>query len=342
MTEVASLLRESIGSVCKDEIDLTPPAKRVKMESEAEKVDEKRERLESRLISVLSCVICFDLPSGSIYQCLHGHLMCIGCFNHLLADARLKNEQAQCPSCRADISSKNSSRNLAVEKAVSELPTYCRYCEDEFPRNQIPFHEKSKCDQRPACCEYKGLGCTWVGVHHQVESHVKDCLFPQKCGADLLENVNIIAAESNEELRRYQDLFQMLSYEKITNCDIQLCPSRSDDYIPKLYYETNKFTAFDQLWTIKAKVVGNEKIAARSLSYQLILKGKGNHEIKYFLTKGPFGDAKISPETQRFEFRDDNKESDYHHIALTEETDCNRLLAARTINFRIMMFLVKK
>ena len=56
--------------------------------------------------------------------------------------------------------------------------------------------------------------------------------------------------------------------------DIQLCPSRSDDYIPKLYYETNKFSAFDQLWTIKAKVIGNEKCATRSLSYQLILKGK--------------------------------------------------------------------
>ena len=74
--------------------------------------------------------------------------MCIGCFNHLLADARLKNEQAQCPSCRTEISAKSSSRNLAVEKAVSELPTHCRFCEDEFPRHQIPFHEKSSCDER--------------------------------------------------------------------------------------------------------------------------------------------------------------------------------------------------
>lgn len=77
--------------------------------------------------------------------------MCIGCFNHLLADARLKNEQAQCPSCRAEISTKDSSRNLAVEKAVSELPTHCRFCEDEFPRHQIPFHEKSSCDERYVC-----------------------------------------------------------------------------------------------------------------------------------------------------------------------------------------------
>lgn len=55
--------------------------------------------------------------------------------------------------------------------------------------------------------------------------------------------------------------------------DIQLCPSRTDDYIPKLYYETNRFTAFDQLWVMKAKVIGNEKSATRSFAYQLILKG---------------------------------------------------------------------
>lgn len=337
MTEVASVIRESIEDICKDD-DVEPPQKKLK----SEKKHEDKERLEARLIGVLSCVICFDLPSGSIYQCIHGHLMCIGCFNHILADARLKNEQAQCPSCRADISSKNSSRNLAVEKAVSELPTHCKYCEDEFPRNQIPFHEKSHCDQRPALCKYKSLGCSWNGVWHQLDTHEKECLFPQKTGADLLENVSNLSSEAKEELRRYQDLFQMLSYEKIAICDVQLCPSRTDDYIPKLYYETNKFNGFEQLWTIKAKVIGNEKSASRSLSYQLILKGKGSHEVRYFLTKGPFGDSKINPEMQRFEFRDDNKESEYHQIALTCDGECNRLLAARTINLRVMMFLVKK
>lgn len=74
--------------------------------------------------------------------------MCIGCFNHLLADGRLKSEQASCPSCRTEISSKNSSRNLAVEKAVSELPTNCQFCKEEFPRNEIPHHEKNECAQK--------------------------------------------------------------------------------------------------------------------------------------------------------------------------------------------------
>lgn len=80
----------------------------------------------------------------------------------------------------------------------------------------------------------------------------------------------------------------------------------------------------------------------KTFFYLFIHPGKGSHEIKYFLTKGPFGDAKITPEVQRFEFRDDKKESEYHDITLTNDGECNRMLAARTINLRVMMFLVKK
>ncbi|KAL0166335.1 hypothetical protein M9458_038179, partial [Cirrhinus mrigala] len=44
--------------------------------------------------------------------------MCAGCFIHLLADARLKEEQATCPNCRCEISKSLCCRNLAVEKAL--------------------------------------------------------------------------------------------------------------------------------------------------------------------------------------------------------------------------------
>lgn len=52
--------------------------------------------------------------------------MCAGCFTHLLADARLRDQVATCPNCRVEISKSNASRNLAVEKAVSELPNECQ------------------------------------------------------------------------------------------------------------------------------------------------------------------------------------------------------------------------
>lgn len=74
--------------------------------------------------------------------------MCAGCFAHLLADARLRDEMATCPNCRIEISKSSSSRNLAVEKAVSELPSECQYCCKEFPRNTLEHHEETLCEER--------------------------------------------------------------------------------------------------------------------------------------------------------------------------------------------------
>lgn len=74
--------------------------------------------------------------------------MCAGCFTHVLADARLRDEMATCPNCRIEISKSSASRNLAVEKAVSELPSECQYCNKEFPRNTLERHEQSLCEER--------------------------------------------------------------------------------------------------------------------------------------------------------------------------------------------------
>ena len=59
----------------RDEEDIEPSLKKIKTDPFAPKTDsfaDNRDKLESRLIGVLSCVVCFDLPNGSIYQvCLH-------------------------------------------------------------------------------------------------------------------------------------------------------------------------------------------------------------------------------------------------------------------------------
>lgn len=83
-----------------------------------------------------------------ILQCTNGHLMCAGCYNHLLADARLKDETATCPNCRCEINKNSCTRNLAVEKAVSELPSLCQYCSCQLPRNQVDHHQRELCLER--------------------------------------------------------------------------------------------------------------------------------------------------------------------------------------------------
>nr|XP_054748144.1 zinc finger TRAF-type-containing protein 1-like [Lytechinus pictus] len=107
----------------------------------------EEENLEDRLNEILCCTVCLDLPTFTIYQCNNGHLMCAGCFTHLLADSRLKDEQPTCPNCRCEISKNLCSRNLAVEKAVSELPASCRYCTCKLPRYLLDQHERQGCTE---------------------------------------------------------------------------------------------------------------------------------------------------------------------------------------------------
>lgn len=81
-------------------------------------------------------------------QCTNGHLMCASCLSHLFADARLKDETPTCPGCRCEISRTLCNRNLAVEKAISELPAPCQFCARLLPRSSLPKHEKEMCQDR--------------------------------------------------------------------------------------------------------------------------------------------------------------------------------------------------
>lgn len=131
-----------------------------------------------------------------------GHLMCAACFTHLLADGRyveiylyffiyslvvnwraqlstylsvffffiytrLRDQVATCPNCRVEISKSTASRNLAVEKAVSELPNECQFCGKEYPSKSLERHEKNECDERPTNCKYHRIGCQWKGPVHE-------------------------------------------------------------------------------------------------------------------------------------------------------------------------------
>ncbi|XP_061720467.1 zinc finger TRAF-type-containing protein 1 homolog isoform X1 [Cydia pomonella] len=118
------------------------PEKRRKLDKETS------EKLEHRLGGILCCAVCLDLPPAAVYQCSNGHLMCAPCFTHLLADARLRDEAATCPNCRVEISKTSASRNLAVEKTVSELPSECKYCAQVFPRHSLQHHEEKICEDR--------------------------------------------------------------------------------------------------------------------------------------------------------------------------------------------------
>lgn len=336
---------ESGGFVEKLEDFSEPEAKKRKLTSP---LDSKPDKLELRLGGILCCAVCLDLPRAAIYQCTNGHLMCAGCFTHVLADARLRDEMATCPNCRIEISKSSASRNLAVEKAVSELPSECQYCNKEFPRNILERHEQSLCEERITNCPYSRIGCPWRGPHHESLSHEQTCTHPHRSGAEVMEALQVVDQRNEEEKKLYDSVFDLLSYEKITFNDLQMKPYRTDEFVHKLFYETSRFSAFNNQWVVKARINNSQRdptlSSERDMTYQLILKTKTTLplSVHYLALRGPFGDMKVSPKIHKFDFTDTDNESPYVALPLPDTAECNRLLAAKAINFRLIMFLITK
>ncbi|XP_020851086.1 zinc finger TRAF-type-containing protein 1 [Phascolarctos cinereus] len=305
-------------------------------------------KLEERLYSVLCCTVCLDLPKASVYQCTNGHLMCAGCFIHLLADARLKEEQATCPNCRCEISKSLCCRNLAVEKAVSELPSECGFCMRQFPRSLLERHQKEECQDRVTQCKYKRIGCPWQGPFHELTVHEAECTHPTKTGNELMEILDEMDQTHKKEMQLYNSIFSLLSFEKIGYTEVQFRPYRTDDFITRLYYETPRFTVLSQTWVLKARVNDSERnpnlSCKRTLSFQLILKSKISSpmECSFLLLKGPYDDVKINPVIYHFVFTNENNETDYVPLPIIDSVECNKLLAAKNINLRLFIFQIQK
>ncbi|XP_067645519.1 zinc finger TRAF-type-containing protein 1 homolog [Eurosta solidaginis] len=308
----------------------------------------QHEKLEYRLGGILCCAVCLDLPKTAMYQCQMGHLMCAACFTHLLADGRLRDQIATCPNCRVEISKSTASRNLAVEKAASELPSECQYCNKEFPYKSLDRHEQYECQERPTKCKYSRIGCQWRGPNHETTEHERNCLHPTKSGYEVMAALEAHDAKIKDEKKMFNTLIDLLSYEKIIFNDLQMKPYRTDEYVHKLFYETARFTAFNQQWVVKARINNSQRDPhqsnERTITYQLILKTKTSTplSIHFFALKGPFSDMKVSTQIYKHEFTDQSSESEYYVLPLPDSSECNRLLSNKGINFRLLMFLLNK
>ena len=76
----------------------------------------------------------------------------------------------------------------------------------------------------------------------------------------------------------------------------------------------------------------------------MISKGKlnGPMSVEFLILRGPFGDMRVEPHLCRAEFTDTCVESAFFSLPLPDSAECNKLLAARNIDFRLMMALVSK
>ncbi|XP_075980918.1 zinc finger TRAF-type-containing protein 1 homolog isoform X4 [Anticarsia gemmatalis] len=309
---------------------------------------ETSDKLEHRLGGILCCAVCLDLPQAAVYQCSNGHLMCAPCFTHLLADARLRDEAATCPNCRVEISKTSASRNLAVEKTVSELPSECKYCTCVFPRHSLQHHEENTCEERLTGCRYACIGCPWLGPAHEAAAHEAACAHPRKSAADVVSVLAERERRAKEANAVYNQVLDLLSYEKITFNDLQLKPYRTEEFVHKLYYETSRFSAFGHQWVVKAFVNKNQRdptqSSQREITYQLILKSKTVLAlgVQWLALRGPYGEARLRAQLRAHAFSDDAPDAPPHALPLADDNDTNRLLSNKAIHFRLIMFLTSK
>ncbi|CAH0764079.1 unnamed protein product [Diatraea saccharalis] len=320
--------------VCDEKDEEEPMAKKRKVDKEV------NEKLEHRLGGILCCAVCLDLPQAAVYQCSNGHLMCATCFTHLLADARLRDEAATCPNCRVEISKTTASRNLAVEKTVSELPAECKHCTQVFPRHSLQHHEQKTCENRITGCRFECIGCPWRGPAHEAGAHEAACAHPHKSAAAVVATLAERERRARDANALYDQVLDLLSYEKISFTDLQLKPYRTEEYVHKLYYETSRFSAFGHQWVVKAFINKNQRdptqSSQREITYQLILKSKTSSPVvvQWAWLRGPFGEAALRPRLQQHAFADAAADAPPQPLPLADPADANRLLSNKAIHFR--------
>ncbi|KAI9575206.1 cysteine and histidine-rich protein 1 homolog [Glossina fuscipes] len=304
--------------------------------------------LTERLNALLCCVVCLNLSKFSMYQCRRGHLMCADCFNHLLADGRLRDQFSTCPSCRVDISYDTVVRNLCVEDVIYELPSECRYCSKEFPNKSMYRHEREECEKRPTHCKYSRVGCQWLGPRIMAPEHESKCACLNKSAEEIVNDLGTSDTKADKEKKIFNAFFNLLSHENMAFIELRFKPLRTNEFPHKLFFETSRFSAFNLEWIVKTTVNNNEREPYRSsqrvITYQLILKTKiyVSMDMDFFAGKGPYSTIRMFPQMYKYTFTEYNTTSEWNDLSLVDSDEVNRLLANYDFNIRFFMFLGEK
>lgn len=65
-------------------------------------------------------------------------------------------------------------------------------------------------------CKFSRIGCPWRGPVHESHQHELDCAHPHRNGAEVMEALQAIDVQLTEERKLFDNIFDLLGYEKIT------------------------------------------------------------------------------------------------------------------------------
>lgn len=117
--------------------------------------------------SKLKCILCKQYPNGEVYECDAHHVGCVQCVDKL--------DFLIC-TCAENF---NRKKDNPIEKLEKRTKVNCDYeesgCTWLFAPSDLERHLE-ECKFRPYRCiaeELKVMPCTWTGLQHEVEAHLK-------------------------------------------------------------------------------------------------------------------------------------------------------------------------
>lgn len=278
------------------------------------------------------CDVCNDIPKKPIYECSNKHLMCGGCFAKVMADARLLNRRANCPSCSVEVGESLCTRNPELDVFLGKLlPSKCRYCRESFVGDALKQHEQSLCPLRVARCLFGCLGCPDSGPYRDKIIHEQVCPYPLYKGTQLMKTLRQMDDEFVVKKDKVYYLISLLSSEEVEFIDIQL---KRDDLCScsEKCFQSAPFIAVGHLFRMMIKFVPR-------CAFQLILLTPITVplDIHYIVVKGPYGHLSPEPEVYRYRFEESSKTSPscalkFPHIG--SYLTCNSVINYRLIVFR--------
>ena len=90
----------------------------------------------------------------------------------------------------------------------------------------------------------------------------------------------------------------------LVDLDFNLRSYRTDDYVPRLFFESSRAQNFNETWVVKLSISSVDHsptnptaLLNRSISFQLIMKSRPNHpkEIHFMVVRAPGSDFQVRP-----------------------------------------------
>jgi hypothetical protein len=285
----------------------------------------------------LKCVVCLEFPDGQIFQCGNGHLLCTDCHGRII-----DTEKPVCPSCRLRMSRDHPSRNLFAESVLANVYVICSNegCNQKLAFGKLKEHTEKICKFRPASCVYSILGCSWKGIHADLEEHENNCELKNMKGKKI---VNLLKERENESKKKVETQRIAINQESQTKV-VDLLSSRARDIVIRdVVLEKDElcdvicsktFMALGYAWEV---VLHRDRATKKpSINIRMVSMVRRKLSITFFVLKGPYVEFDIPPVIQSADFKKRSQSQQNCHLVLdTDEETTKRIIEGEQLHLRI-------